>query len=700
MGRLATARARTFAPARAGAKTANLQRKHSSPGVFPSNQPDLGADSLAEGPAPDIATQMAHAAKYGHSLTKTVNSGTLQRQSQNEDELKTKPETTLQRQTDEEDKDIQARVDPNALQRQADEDDKELQRQPQDEEELKRQPEEDDDLKEKAIQPKLTIGEPGDKYEQEADQMAARVMRMPDPMEKPGSTEAGEQFVQREAENKDDLKQRPLVQREMTAAEEEDETAQAKPLLQRQPMADEEDDKVMRKPLQREAMPKEDEDETLQAKPEIQAKGEAPAVPNNFDNQLAQHKGSGHPLSDETRAFMEPRFGADFSNVRVHETPDLANAIQAQAFTHGQDIYFNSGKYNPGSSGGKELLAHELTHVVQQSNKQVNSKLQLKNRDSTYGSWLGSEGKDFVSLRDELEKNYGYHFYERIAIGQRSNGSHVWGKGEHRNETPSNEVAWSIKKPNGDWTFSTLNQVIDKCIKLQESTSSVKKKSNEPKSPSDGSRLTSPSCAIEHDFSKSEEITVHPTPLTSIKLKLTGKVNCTIGDSICTANKDGITFSSKGKSVTISKDSFQSQVSEAVSTFAGAFQPEDDNGSLALKNKFSGKLGETESSLKIEGAPPLVTAVYKVKHQPSSLKFKVGNINFEGTVGFDLEIRQRYPELTREQIKALSLATLIAALIAIIILYGGVIVAALEVAIAAVVGVLILLGFGAALASS
>lgn len=63
---------------------------------------------------------------------------------------------------------------------------------------------------------------------------------------------------------------------------------------------------------------------------------------------------------------MEPRFGTDFSNVRVHETPDLANSIQAQAFTHGQDIYFNSGKYNPGSSGGKELLAHELTHVVQQ----------------------------------------------------------------------------------------------------------------------------------------------------------------------------------------------------------------------------------------------------------------------------------------------------------------------------------------------
>ncbi|MEM9213252.1 MAG: DUF4157 domain-containing protein [Cyanobacteria bacterium P01_F01_bin.150] len=71
---------------------------------------------------------------------------------------------------------------------------------------------------------------------------------------------------------------------------------------------------------------------------------------------------------------MEPRFGTDFSNVRVHETPDLANAIQAQAFTHGQDIYFNSGKYNPESSGGKELLAHELTHVVQQKKDLVKMK--------------------------------------------------------------------------------------------------------------------------------------------------------------------------------------------------------------------------------------------------------------------------------------------------------------------------------------
>ncbi|MEM1242040.1 MAG: DUF4157 domain-containing protein [Cyanobacteria bacterium P01_H01_bin.26] len=181
------------------------------------------------------------------------------------------------------------------------------------------------------VQPKLSIGQPGDKYEQEADQMAARVMRMP-----------GGDFGER-GKGKGEG-----VQRQALPGEKE-----------------EEEEVQMRPAVQREVMPaEEEEEETLQAR--LQAKGEASAVPENFEGQLAQHKGGGRPLSDETRGFMEPRFGADFSNVRVHETPDLANAIQAQAFTHGQDIYFNSGKYSPGSSSGKELLAHELTHVVQQ----------------------------------------------------------------------------------------------------------------------------------------------------------------------------------------------------------------------------------------------------------------------------------------------------------------------------------------------
>lgn len=234
------------------------------------------------------------------------------------------------------------------------------------------------------IQTKLNIGQPGDKYEQEADQMAAKVMRMPNPeggVGEWGSEGAGEQ-LQRLPEEEEELQQRPLVQREAMPEEEDEELAQAKFQVQRQAIPDEEDEDLQMKPALQQQTVLEEKEDTLQAKPQIQANGEAPAVPANFETQLAQKRGSGNPLSNETRAFMEPRFGADFSNVRVHETPDLANSIQAQAFTHGQDIYFNSGKYNPRSSGGKELLAHELTHVVQQSDLSTSSVLQAREATS------------------------------------------------------------------------------------------------------------------------------------------------------------------------------------------------------------------------------------------------------------------------------------------------------------------------------
>ncbi len=88
-----------------------------------------------------------------------------------------------------------------------------------------------------------------------------------------------------------------------------------------------------------------------------------------LETQLSQSKGSGTPLPEKPRSFMESRFGAEFGNVNIHtgaQATMLSQSINAQAFTHGNDIYFNQGKYNPKSSGGKHLLAHELTHVVQQ----------------------------------------------------------------------------------------------------------------------------------------------------------------------------------------------------------------------------------------------------------------------------------------------------------------------------------------------
>ena len=81
-------------------------------------------------------------------------------------------------------------------------------------------------------------------------------------------------------------------------------------------------------------------------------------------------RASGQPLEAATRAFMEPRFGHDFSRVRVFadaSADNAARAVQARAYTIGRNIVFGAGEYAPGSVNGKRLLAHELTHVVQQS---------------------------------------------------------------------------------------------------------------------------------------------------------------------------------------------------------------------------------------------------------------------------------------------------------------------------------------------
>lgn len=81
-------------------------------------------------------------------------------------------------------------------------------------------------------------------------------------------------------------------------------------------------------------------------------------------------RSAGRPLDRETRAFMEPRFGHDFSRVRVHtdaQAAESARAVNALAYTMGQDIAFGAGRYAPDTTAGKKLLAHELTHTLQQS---------------------------------------------------------------------------------------------------------------------------------------------------------------------------------------------------------------------------------------------------------------------------------------------------------------------------------------------
>jgi hypothetical protein len=241
------------------------------------------------------------------------------------------------------------------------------------------------------IQAKLTVGPAGDRYEQEADRVADQIVssqqsaalapaltipkggcaldgfpegRLCSAVRSGASIGVSGQpsNVKRQAEEEEEVQTKPiaasitpLVQRQ---AEDEEEVVQTKSLLQRQA---EEEEEVQTKPN---LQPPTSDLQPLTSNP--QAGFEAGP---DIESRLAAHQGGGSPLPDDVRATMEPRFGADFSGVRVYtggEADQLNRQLSAQAFTHGQDIYIGAGKYAPGTPAGNRLLAHELTHVVQQ----------------------------------------------------------------------------------------------------------------------------------------------------------------------------------------------------------------------------------------------------------------------------------------------------------------------------------------------
>lgn len=158
------------------------------------------------------------------------------------------------------------------------------------------------------LQPKLSISQPGDFYEQEADRVADLVMRMPE----------------------------PALQRQCVAC------AAGGPLCQ---ACEEESGTVSRKTKG----------------------GEGGEVPLSVQSVLHS---PGLPLTQATRAFFEPRFGQDLSHVRIHTgamASQSAQEVNALAYTVGSHVVFGAGRYAPGTSDGQRMLAHELTHVVQQA---------------------------------------------------------------------------------------------------------------------------------------------------------------------------------------------------------------------------------------------------------------------------------------------------------------------------------------------
>ncbi len=226
------------------------------------------------------------------------------------------------------------------------------------------------------IQPKLTIGQPNDKYEIEADAIADQVVQK---LEQP--------------RNNIDPENKPAK-------------IQANPILPSvaQPKCShcEEKEKIQEK-----------EDEFLEANEEIHTKlstAEIPEEPGagsniqtksntnqerqmpDLQSRLNSSKGTGSPLGSDMHSKMGSAFGTDFSNVRVHtdnEAVQMNKELGAQAFTHGNHIYFNQGKYDTNSNSGKHLLAHELTHTVQQGSSQNKVQRQLLSPPPQSGGFPG-----------------------------------------------------------------------------------------------------------------------------------------------------------------------------------------------------------------------------------------------------------------------------------------------------------------------
>jgi len=251
-------------------------------------------------------------------------------------------------------------------------------------------------LKSGVIQAKLTIGEPGDIYEQEADRVAEQVMRMPDPSMagRKGVSEYTEKSsIQRmcaecEEEELQGEPQGVQIQRMCTDCEKELSNSVGAASSRDNSHQDgaptselghlelgEQSEARRKKDSKYTAFPSiqrmcADCEEELQRKTHNSELGHLELGPSFQESQINSIRGGGQPLPESVRAFFEPRFGQDFSGVRVHtdsQANESAKSVNALAYTVGKDVVFNKGQYSPETESGKKLIAHELTHVVQQN---------------------------------------------------------------------------------------------------------------------------------------------------------------------------------------------------------------------------------------------------------------------------------------------------------------------------------------------
>ena len=287
------------------------------------------------------------------------------------------------------------------------------------------------------IQAKLSIGEPNDKYEQEADATASKVVQQI-------NSPIQDQSVQREEsmEEEDELQMKPISSIQREAMEEEEE-------LQMKPISS----------IQREAA-MEDEDE-LQMKSLVQRRenlggGEAST---DLESSIQSARGGGQPLDAGLQEKMGQAMGADFSGVKVHtdsESNQLNQSIQAKAFTTGQDVFFRQGAYAPSSRSGQELIAHELTHVVQQgatsvrTNKPVQRKLAKKLTQSE-SQPLPITNTQSISLQAAFEPAYVNETAQLHTINASEKDAGTVSGGKKFKAGDQIEADESDSKASGEW---------------------------------------------------------------------------------------------------------------------------------------------------------------------------------------------------------------------------------------------------------
>lgn len=248
-----------------------------------------------------------------------------------------------------------------------------------------------------AVQMKMAVNKPGDKFEQEADKMADKVMRMPAP------ATGKDEKLQRAPEEKLQKKEQDKIQKAAAPEEKIQKAPQPEEKLQKK-----EDEKLQKAPAQEE---------------KLQRKGGdgAPAVTSNVQSAIHNKTTGGQPMSADVRSFMEPRFNADFSNVRVHSDPEsagLSNQLSARAFTYQNHVFFSHDQYQPGTSEGKQLLAHELTHTIQQGHAvQRSPQVSTTTTPPAVQRFLGIDIPSWQDVLDWLaEKAYNIPGYRMFTI--------------------------------------------------------------------------------------------------------------------------------------------------------------------------------------------------------------------------------------------------------------------------------------------